>query len=295
MVNKCHVASAEKGSAVFELAQPRRYRLEGAPLVQALVQVRFPLVAHFHELAGVAGIQDSLLDTFPYMEQRQVQQLAITFGPEGPTPSPPATTVVWRFTGDDQWTLILEPGAASLFVGNEYQGVEDFASHFAHVLGALYETRRVRRCDRLGVRYLNVVEPPPGDDRAWARWFKPDLTGWISSGILSENTRLHSSLTHSQMAVKPIGPFAGAPADVQALIRHGVVPAGTDIPLESGDVRRVEHESYVIDLDFFIQAPQHFDPAVLTKQFEALHAQIDAFFYWSLTEEGKRDLGMVEL
>lgn len=280
---------------MFAIGKPRRYRLEAAPLVQAVAQVRFPLVAHFQELAGVADIQDGLLDMLPYLEQQQVHQMTLALGPGGMASSPSATAVVWRFTGDDQWTLALEPGAASLFVGNEYRGIEDFSNRFSRILTALQETQRVRRCDRLGVRYLNVVESPPGDGRAWARWFEPALTGWIGSGLLGEETQLHSALTQSEISAKPSGPFAGAPADVQALIRHGVVPAGTDIPLESGVMRRVEQESYVLDLDLFIQAPQHFVPTLLVNQFAALHAQIDAFFHWSLTEEGEEHFGVVEL
>ncbi|MDP9375127.1 MAG: TIGR04255 family protein [Chloroflexota bacterium] len=280
---------------MFEIARPCRYRLTDAPLAQALVQVRFPLVAHFQELSGIAGIQDHLSELLPYLQGQQVQQMTITLAPGTETPPPTMTTMVWRFTGDDQWTLALEPGAASLFVGDEYRGIEDFADRFFQVLSALYETRRVRRCDRLGLRYLNIVEPPPGDERAWARWFKQELIGWVGAGILGPNTRLHSSLAQTQISVPPVDSFAVAPADVQAMVRHGVLPAGTEIPLESGSPRMVEQEAYVIDLDLFIQAPQRFDPETLIKQFQSLHAQIDAFFHWSLTEEGARNFGMGEL
>lgn len=279
---------------MFQLPQPRRYRLEDAPLVQVLAQVRFPVVAHFQELTGVASVQDALLDMLPYLEQRQVQQLTIALGPDVMAPAPSATTVVWRFTGDDQWTLVLAPDAASLFVGDGYRGIDDFAQRFSRVLKALYETKRVLRCDRLGVRFLNVVESPPGDEHAWARWFRPELVGWIGAGLLREHTSLHSSITQSQLATPPVGPFAGAPATVQALIRHGVLPAGTGIPLESGEARTVSQESYVLDLDCFIQAPQRFDLETLIVQFGALHTQIDTFFRWSLTEEGLEHFGGVE-
>lgn len=280
---------------VFELPQPRRYRLQQAPLAQALMQVRFPLVAHFQELAGVAGIQDRLLHRLPYMQQQQVQRMAIAFGPGGIAPSAPEGSVVWRFASDSQWTLLLEPGAASLFVGDEYRGIEDFADRFSEILIALHRTERVLRCDRLGVRYLNIVESLPGNPRAWTRWFRGDLVGWIGTEALGAETRLHSAINQVQTSTRPVGPFAGAPADVQARIRHGVVPAGTEIALESGESRRIEQECYVIDLDLFIQAPQPFDPEMLIGQFKALHAQIDAFFHWSLTEEGAQQFGVEEL
>ncbi len=281
---------------MLEVALPRRYRLEQAPLAQALVQVRFPLVAHFQELAGIAAVQDALLDLLPYAERQQIQQLAIALGPAGLVPATPETGIVWKFTADDGWTFTLEPGAAALFVGgNDYHGIDDFTQRFSRVLEALHATGRIRRCDRIGVRYINVVEPPPQDERAWGRWFKRELLGWIGTGILGADTQLQSSITQTQLSIRPLGPFVGAPADIQALIRHGVVPPGTEIPLDIGTPRRLEHESYVLDLDLFIQAPQHFERAALIEQFAALHAQIDGFFRWSLTDEGAQHFGMVEL
>ncbi len=281
---------------VFEIPQPLQYRLAQSPLVQVLVQVRFPLVAHFQELTGVADIQDSLLDLLPYMERQQVQQLAVALGPAGIDIAPPAEpTVVWRFTADDQWACMLEPGSSALMVGgDDYHGIDDFAQRFKRVLEALHRTRRIRRCDRIGVRYVNVIEPP-GGGRSWVRWFRSEMIGWMGSAIVGNDTQLQMSLTQSQLAAKPTGPFAGFPADVQALIRHGVLPLGTEIPFDIGITRQLDQEAYVLDLDLFIQAPQRFDLPELMKQFTALHTQIDAFFRWSLTPEGEKHFGLEEL
>lgn len=290
-----NVLQAE-GGAVFNIEQPRRYQLERPPLTQVLAQIRFPLVAHFQELSGIAGIQDSLFDLFPYMDRQQVLQLTLAVGLASNVPAPPETAGVWRFTGDDGWTFVLEPGSAALVAsGADYFGIEDFTRRFSRVLHTLSQTQRIRRCDRLGVRYINIVESPPSQERTWSRWFRPELIGWIGSALLASDTRLQSSVTLSQLTAKPTGPFAGVPADVQALIRHGVIPSGTEIPLvDVSPPRRVEHESYVLDLDLFIQAPQHFAPEAVLEQFTALHTQIDGFFRWALTEEGERYFGVLE-
>ena len=68
---------------LFDLPVPPPYRLGNAPLVQALVQVRYPLVATLETLAGVAPIQAVLESNFPYMEQEKVQEIAFLFGPAG--------------------------------------------------------------------------------------------------------------------------------------------------------------------------------------------------------------------
>lgn len=280
---------------MFEIARPQRYRLENPPLAQALVQVRFPVVAHFQELAGVAAIQDTLLDLFPYMEPQRLQQVSLAFGPAGIEPSASEARVTWKFTDDNGWTLTLEPGSATLFVGGDgYRGIENFADRFLHVLEALNKTGRVRRCDRLGVRYVNVVEALPDEERSWARWFRGELLGWVGAEILKADTHLQFSITQSQLSARPLGAFASMPADVQALVRHGVVPVQTDIALDGGSPQVLDRESYVLDLDLSVQAPQPFESGTLIKQFEALHAQIDAFFRWSLTETGAQHFKVVE-
>lgn len=280
---------------MFQIEAPPRYHLAHPPLAQAVVQILFPLVARFQELGGIASIQDYLKDSLPYVEGGPVQSLAVEVGPGGMV-STPTNKVVWKFTGDDAWEFTLEPGAAALSVnGDDYQGIEDFRERFSLVLQALAKSGQVRRCSRIGLRYINAVESMPGDEKAWVRWFKKELLGWVGSDILTTDVRTQSSLTQTQMLVRPSGSLASSPADIQALIRHGVLPAGTEIPVGTEASRNLKQVSYILDVDLFIQAPQRFDPDVIIEQFEALHGQIDAFFRWSLTPEGEQHFEVEDL
>jgi uncharacterized protein (TIGR04255 family) len=277
---------------MFQVATPQRYQLATPLLAQVLVQVRFPLVAHFQNLGGIASVQDRVRHLFPYLEQEHVQTISIVVNGVGGQPD---TTPIWKFTGDDGWTMILEPGAATLFTADGYQGYEDFAAKLAIMLDALHSTGRVARCDRLGIRFVNIAEPLPGDEKAWLRWFRSELIGWIGANILTPQTRLGSSITQTQLVVPTLGETASTPANVQAVIRHGVLPTGTGIPLEGGIARQLEQESYVLDMDFFVQAVQRFDTEALLRQLEAMHAQMDTLFFWSLSDDGKRELGVAEV
>lgn len=173
---------------MFNIPRPQHYRLDDPPLAQVLVQVRFPLVAHFQDLSGIAKLQDELFDLFPYLEPQQAQvAFQIVVGSAVPIATSPTT--VWKFTNDDGWTLTVEPGAIALFTrGEGYRGYEDFAAKFSRVLEALTATNRIARCDRLGIRFINIAEPIPGQERAWMRWFKPELLGLASTGIFGEHT-----------------------------------------------------------------------------------------------------------
>lgn len=279
---------------MFQIEAPPRYRLVHPPLIQAVVQILFPLEARFQELSGIASIQDALQDLLPYVEGGPTQSVAVQVGIGGMVSS--TSKVIWKFTGDEAWEFTLEPGGAALSVaGDDYRGIEDFRQRFSHVLQALAKTGRVRRCNRIGIRYINAVESLPGDEKAWMRWFKKELLGWVGSDILVPDVRTQSSITQTQMLVSPSGPLASAPADIQALIRHGILPAGTEIPVGTDASRGLKQVSYILDVDMFIQAAQRFDPAALIEQFEALHGQIDAFFRWSLTQEGERHFEVEDL
>lgn len=279
---------------MFELESPGRYRLARAPLAQALAQVRFPLIAHLQTLAGIAPVQDRLRELFPYMEQQRVQEFALQVGP-GAVAAPPEveTSTTWEFTDDDGRLLVLAAGSATLSVGEQYEGIEDFSERFRQVLDALGAVESLRRCDRLGVRYLSLAEPPPADQDSWSRWFRSELTGWVSSGIVAPDTSVTGSITQTQLVSPPVADLAVCPGDVGGVVRHGFVGPNTGIPGVPPIVS--EQAAYLLDLDLFVAVPQRFDLDRLVAQFLALHSQIDRFFKWTLTEDGRDYFGYEEV
>lgn len=132
--------------ALFNIPKVSRYKLERPPLVQALVQVKFPLTAKFQTLAGVAPVQAGLEDVLPFMEQVQSHRVSVELGPSGADSYQSESSVSWRFSDSSSWSLLLEPTAATLSAGSDYQGIEDFADRFSKVLSALTQASKFRRC-----------------------------------------------------------------------------------------------------------------------------------------------------
>jgi uncharacterized protein (TIGR04255 family) len=274
---------------MFRLDAAPRYRLARPPLNQALVDVRFPVRAGLAAVEGIAPVQRELSTVFPYLKQQQLQQVSLVMGPGAPAAAEAQASPMWRFEDDTGWSLVLAPGSAILSTGSQYPGFGEFSERLSVVLQALGSSAGVTRADRLGVRYLNIVEVPPDDERAWRRWFRPELTGWSGTSVLGGSTRLVTSLTQTQLAAPPVGELRGPPVDVQALVRHGVIPAGTLVP---GAVPvQLQRAAYLIDIDVFVEAPQPFDPEELSRQVTVFHDQIDRFFYWAVTDEGAEHFG----
>lgn len=272
---------------MFRLTAAPRYRLARAPLNQAFVEVRYPVQAALSTIEGVAPIQQRLGALFPYLTQQQVQQVSMLVGPGAPV-AEAQVTPTWRFEDDSGWALVLSPSNAILSIGAQYGEFREFADRFTAVMNAIGNSAGISRANRLGVRYLNIAEVPVGDEGAWQRWFRPELTGWSGAAITGE-TKLITSLTQTQLAAPPVGELVGPPVDVQAIIRHGVIPPNAIVP---GAVpAQPQRASYLIDMDIFVDAPQQFDPDELARQLTAFHNQIDRFFYWAMTEDGRAYFG----
>jgi uncharacterized protein (TIGR04255 family) len=278
---------------MFNLDPVGRYRLGRPPLVQALGQVRYPTRARMQTLDGIAPLQDRLTDLFPYMTEEQVQQISLLVGPAGPATSDTQTARSWRFADDDGWAAVVQANNATLSVGPQYSDFGEFEERFGRRAQALTDAYALPRCERIAVRYLDMAEMPPGEEEAWKRWFRPELIGWPASDLVDSGTRVATTLTQTHLTSPLEGGIDGTPVDIQAAIRHGLVPPNTVVP-GIIPMARAESWAYLIDMDVFIQAPQPFDAEELGRQLSLLHDQVDQFFRWTLTVEGQEHFELRE-
>jgi uncharacterized protein (TIGR04255 family) len=281
------------GGAVFDLAAVGRYRLGNPPLAQALAEIRYPTRASLQTLDGVVDLQNALTELFPYMNQQQVQQVSLLVGPGMAPASNTQTERTWRFTDDAGWALVVAASVASLSIGPDYGDFEEFRTRFAAAIEALHETAALPRCDRLGLRYVDIAQMPPGDPQAWREWFRPELIGWSGGSVVGGHTSVVTSITQTQLTTSPAGDLAGLPYDVQAIVRHGYVPPNTVVPGVAHEP--IENPAFLLDMDLFIEGHQSFDGGELARQVTLLHDQIDRFFRWSLTHEGEQHFALEEI
>lgn len=279
------------GRAMFDLPPPPRYRLDRPPLVLALAQVRYDVHARLATLGGIAPVQDRLEELFPYMQGVQEQEVSFVLGPGGAAVPPlgqPQQT--WRFIDDAGWSLVVAPDSATVSVGSGYDSIDEIATRFRAIIDALAVGGRVRRCTRLGVRYVNIAEFAPGDDVSWRTWFRPDFVGWVGGHALTAQAVVSVAQTQVVGSLSEDPP--GAVGPVQGIIRHGLVPENSVVPSLSTPTAS---RGYLIDIDLWMDGPQPLQAEDVSQQFLALHGQIDRFFYWTLTEAGRANFGLREV
>ncbi|MBM2615040.1 TIGR04255 family protein [Actinoplanes sp. LDG1-06] len=272
---------------MFNLEPVRQYKLLRPPLAQALAQVRFPIMARLHTLEGIAGLQEVLAPDFPYMDR--VTEMAIAVGPTLGLEAQPEQAVVWHFTNDHGHLLIVGSNVVTLSVADQYAGIGNFSAMFERVLTAIKQTLNPRRCDRVAVRFLDVVDDAEG---GWKDWFNQDLVGWSSSETVRGDTQLVASVSQIQLASPPVDQLATCHGDVQAVVRHGVANSNSVIP--GLPPVTLQTRSFFLDMDLFVAVSQPFDSTPLVGQFRAMHSQIDRFFRWTLTPAGEKRFGLEE-
>ncbi len=275
---------------MFGLDPAPRYRLQRSPLAQAFGQVQFSARAKLATLEGVAPVQDLLDPVFPYMRPQQVQQVSLLVGPAGASAAGSQSQQMWQFDDGAGWSLGLSADTATLSVGPQYRDFSEFSERFRSILTALADGAGVTRADRLGVRYVNIAEVPPGDADAWRQWFRPELTGL---GCHGDGWRRHPSADehYSEPTCRPCRRRveSGPTGEIQAIVRHGLVPANTMVP---GVLpTQPQGAAYLLDIDLFVEAPQPFEAEELSRQLTMLHDQIDRFFFWALAPDGATYFG----
>jgi uncharacterized protein (TIGR04255 family) len=218
------------------------------------------------------------------MSQSQIQELALFIGPAGAAAPQSEAAIITEFTDDEGRRLVVHPGSATLSVGEAYQGIREFAQRFEAVLTALQDVVGLRRCDRLGVRYLDTVETAP--DPHWTEWFRPDLLGWATGNVIQPESRVESSVSQTQLS----GFVSAEVPRAHAIVRHGVAPEGSTLP--GVPPYPVSRQVYFLDIDFFVAEAQRFDVESIMQQFIAIHSQIDRFFRWTLTDAGANHFGL---
>ena len=272
---------------MLRVPRPQPYMLVRAPLVQAVVQVRYPVIAHLQLLSGVAQMQDKLKALFPFMEQKQQQLVNFSFNSGGVGPSVQQTaSVSWEFTSDEHaYMLTLESGAAALSIpGQEYQGVENLRSMVGQVVSALEMVEEVRRCDRIGVRFLNV-HPAAGGYEEVLQYFRTELVGLI--GVVPSTSSVPGAISQLQLSSNKV---LADNSEVQGIIHAGLLPAESILPGLPPII--LPERSFFMDCDIYSPQSRKFRTEGLLEVFTALHSELDAIFHFALTEDGKAAFGL---
>lgn len=248
--------------------------LPNAPLARVVSQVQFPRQPSLNSETGVQSFYESLRETYPIFRPERALMLVVT--PEGVKQSEGAADAIWRLQDDVQplWQITLGPNFAALET-TRYVSRADFCSRLERLLVVLEESVKPFAFDRFGLRYVNRIEGPFGDQgtdySAIREAVRPELLGGLSIP-LGERARLTHTLVDSQFSL----------GDAQMRARWGMLPPAM---MYDPTIPPTPEPSWILDIDVFTMEAGPFSAASLTASANTFAAYAYRFFRWSATDD----------
>jgi uncharacterized protein (TIGR04255 family) len=146
-------------------------RLEQAPLVYALCEIRFPAVL---KMAGfVPDIQERLRRQYENFDRETLR--GFQFAPAGP-PVALEEQMRWRFEARDHRSGYLLSINSLIFHATTYVDFDHFIPEVMRGFDAVVDIAQISRVQRVGLRYVDLITGSA--DAAVERFVEPQLLGF---------------------------------------------------------------------------------------------------------------------
>src|ERR1700693_43701 len=221
-------------------------RLATQPVVEAVFELRGKNAKPFTLLPG--QFVAALAERYPLIEETETAKIA------GMTelPQEAGLFVTHKLTSADRRDLV-QLGATGFSVNSSsYSGFGEFRAAVSRVLRVYLELDAVRKIERLGLRYINFVEPGASyfsNLSLTVQW--PDLPGGEPEGVAVRALFRYND---------PVGELAVAVG--------GPDPRGT-----------------LLDLDFFSKQPETLAADDILSWFDRAHERVYEAFRWMVRPE----------
>lgn len=248
-------------------------KLSNAPVYYTVAQVQFNPVLNLD--AYLSAIQPKMRESgFPDFKQEAFQRLVVPFGSvEAGQMAAPTLTPQSRYIFGDiegRTIFLLETNSLSLQT-TAYETFEMFADTLLKGIGILHETLQLAFVDRIGLRYLDAVQPSKDDE---------SLRDYLVAEVLGLSQRGEGQL--QQSVSETVAMTAAGQLVSRVLIRHGriglpVELAGMAPAIDSRFTQR-EGLHAILDTDISFVHREAFDLAKLSERLTALHDEISKSF-----------------
>jgi uncharacterized protein (TIGR04255 family) len=232
-----------------------------SPLIEVAFQVRFPRFLTI-ETEPPSEFQRLIISDFPIYEQRQVFQFSIsTFNSERSE----AHSKIHAFqTPDRNYTVMLSSDNLAI-TSARYERWENFIAVVRQALDAFHQTYRLPIFNRLGLRYVNVINRADLGlaETAWRELLQPHIAGDFlgptvnETDFLAKNTAVTLKIEDGD----------------HLLLRHGLVTQTETKAL-----------AYLIDSDFYNEEQRNAGLDATVAVANRLHTNAGRLFKWCISD-----------
>jgi uncharacterized protein (TIGR04255 family) len=230
-------------------------------LKEAILRVDFPSPLPGLDKSLPANISKMALKNFPIAEPQKAHAQEFQFaGADFQAKS--SELMRWVFHGKErEKSLIIEPNAVMQTV-KTYKTYEVFIEEISEVITEFYKTYKDLTANRVGLRYVNIIEPDDKDPLAWSKYINENILGIIDFHKEKECiTRAFHILEYN---------FDGLGVKYQFGIANPDFPAV------------VKRKQFVLDIDGYFNGA--FEQQEVMDNIEKSHEKIQEIFESSITD-----------
>ena len=249
--------------------------LPAAPLDLVLTQIRYPrLSAWLNDDEPARRYASAMSADYPITTQ--TNELAVTITPDGVNTTPTSARL-WTLTSlDEKWKISFGDSFIAVLT-TAYSDRTAFFERLHRALSVFVDIANPPRIDRIGVRYINRILDQPTIKRM-RDLVRPEVLGAIDVS-LPEGAQLNQSYCESQYRF----------SDAEGLhARWGILPPGAVL---DPTLKQSEQNSWVLDLDSYIESRQSVDTEMIIKQARGLAERSHRYFRWAVTPEFLKKFG----
>lgn len=257
-------------------------KLSNAPVYYTVAQVQFNPVLDLDSY--VPAIQSKMREAhFPDFKKEVFQRLDFpVLGTAQGQMIPPTMTTQARYLFGDiagETAFLLEANALTLQT-TAYDTFETFSALLMTALGVLHAVLRLDFVERIGLRYLDAIQPLKDGET---------LRDFLVSEVLGLSLRGHGQL--QQSISETVVVTAAGQLVSRVIVRKGQI----GLPMELSGVtlaiapRFTQHQGVhaIVDTDASFVHREAFEPSRVEARLTALHDEIDASFKATVTDHAR--------
>ncbi len=253
-------------------------KLTNAPVYYTVAQVQFNPILNLDSF--LPAIQAKMREVhFPDFRQEVFQRIVLPFGGSDASQAPaPAIAPQSRYTFgkiNGKTNFMLDTTAISLQT-TEYDTFETFSEMLLLGLGILHHALRLDFVERIGLRYLDAVQPLRDGE---------SLNDFLVPEVLGLSHKIEGQLQQSAsetISITPAGQLVS-----RVIIRHGRVGLPMELvplaPTIAARFTQKEGLHAIIDTDASFSHRELFDLKNVGQCLEALHTEITKSFKATVT------------
>lgn len=199
----------------LQLPEPSTEKLEHSPLELVVCQVRHERNLAVADAKRALEVHGGLGGKYPVLDEAAGIALNIMGGPAGVSTTSDQQRG-WNFrSADGAWTVVLMPEFFALET-RAYTDWADFSSRLDELVRLVESVLEPSVEQRLGLRFINRVDPVVRSPDGWKGWIDDRLLGPV----------LHSAFGPAIKAVQQVLQLDGGD-DMEVLLRHGCLLEGS--------------------------------------------------------------------